>query len=172
MPNDIPLVMNRGHLSFCLTGIILALAIAACASAASSPARDANAGIDSLNARLVNAYRQRDPRAYAALFTDSAVFEWPAFATVRGPAALGAMARDNWTAERDVDLRLDVGNRRLGPDHATEFGAFQQSWTDTAGARMTEYGRYVAVLLRQKDGAWRMDRFFGFEDSTRSGVRH
>jgi len=32
---------------------------------------------------------------------------------------------------------------------------------------MTEFGRYVAFLLRQQDGSWRMDRFFGFEDSTR-----
>jgi ketosteroid isomerase-like protein len=149
------------------TILALAVVIAGCASGAAPAPGDANAGIDSLNARLVSAYRQRDPRAYAALFTDSAVFEWPAFNTVRGPAALGAMARDNWAAERDVDLRLDVANRRFALGHATEFGAFQQSWTDTAGARMTEYGRYVALLARQKDGGWRMDRFFGFEDSTR-----
>jgi ketosteroid isomerase-like protein len=151
--------------------LTLALVAAGCASGAAPAAADANAGIDSLNARLVNAYRQRDPRAYAALFTDSAVFEWPAFNAVRGPAALGAMARDNWAAERDVDLRLDVANRQFAPGHVTEFGAFQQSWTDTAGARMTEYGRYVALLVRQKDGGWRMDRFFGFEDSTRSAAR-
>jgi len=143
----------------CLVGI-------ACAS---TPARttDANAGIDSLNARLVSAYRARDPQAYAAIFTDSAVFEWPAFNTVRGPAALAAMARDNWAAERDVDLRLTVASRRLGPDHATEFGAFEQTWTDSAGVRRTEFGRYVSYFLRQSNGGWRMDHFFGFEDSTR-----
>jgi ketosteroid isomerase-like protein len=151
----------------CLTSVPLALLAVDCAGRSAPAAADANAGIDSLNARLVSAYQRRDPQAYAALFTDSAVFEWPAFNTVRGPAALGAMARDNWAAERDVDLRLDVANRRLAAEHATEFGAFQQSWTDTAGARMTEYGRYVTLLTRQNDGGWRMDRFFGFEDSTR-----
>jgi hypothetical protein len=77
-----------------LTIAALALAGAACAS--SRPrATDTNAGIDSLNARLVSAYRARDAQAYAALYTDSAVFEWPAFNTVRGPAALAGMARDN-----------------------------------------------------------------------------
>ena len=139
---------------------------AACASTP-APATNANTGIDSLNARLVSAYRARDPQAYAALFTDSAVFEWPAFNSVRGPAGLAAMARDNWAGERDVDLRLTVASRRLGGDHATEFGAFEQTWTDSAGVRRTEYGRYVSYFLRQSDGSWRMDHFFGFEDSTR-----
>ena len=129
---------------------------------------DANSGIDSLNARLVRAYQNRDPRAYAALYTDTAVFEWPAFKTVRGPADLAAMARSNWAGERDVDLRLSVSNRRVAADHATEFGAFQQSWTDSTGLRMTEFGRYVTLFLRERNGSWRMDRFFGFEDSTRS----
>jgi ketosteroid isomerase-like protein len=143
-----------------------------CAPSSVSSASDANAGIDSLNARIVGAYRRADPSAYAALYTDTAVFEWPAFTTVRGTAGLAAMARSNWVGLRDMDLRLDVAARRLAPDHATEFGAFQQSWSDSAGARMTEYGRYVSLLLRQRDGSWRMDRFFGFEDSTRAAPRH
>ena len=142
----------------------------ACASAASE--RDANtaaanAGIDSLNTRLVESYRHRDPAAYGALYTDSAVFEWPAFNTVRGPAALSAMARDNWAGERDVELRLRVAARRFARDHATEFGAFEQSWTDSAGVRRTEFGRYASVVVPQRDGTWRLDRFLGFEDSTR-----
>ena len=130
--------------------------------------KGANAGIDSLNTRLSEAYHRRDPAGYAALFTDTAVFEWPAFNTVRGPAALAAMARDNWAAEREVELRLRVAARRFARDHATEFGAFEQSWNDSAGVRRTEYGRYVSLLVPQKDGSWRLDRFLGFEDSTRT----
>jgi ketosteroid isomerase-like protein len=145
----------------------LYLVAAGCAKEVGPAADDVNAGIDSLNARLVSAYRTRDPRAYGALYTDSAVFEWPAFNSPRGPAQLAEMARSNWAAERDVDLRLDVASRRLASDHATEFGAFQQSWTDSSGVRMTEFGRYVTYLVRQRDGSWRIDRFFGFEDSTR-----
>jgi ketosteroid isomerase-like protein len=146
----------------------LCLAVVACAPSPPPPASDANAGIDSLNARLANAYRTRDPKAYAALYTDTAVFEWPAFNNVRGPTELAAMARSNWAHLSDMDLRLTVANRRIAPDHATEFGAFQQSYRDSSGARNTEYGRYVALLVRQGDGSWRMDRFFGFEDSTRA----
>ena len=152
---------------------LLCLALLGCARPGPEPsaggaAAEAHAGIDSLNARLVRAYRTADPAAYAALYTDSAVFEWPAFATVRGPDALAAMARSNWAALRDMDLRLTVASRRLAPGHATEHGAFEQAYTDSAGARMTEYGRYVAVLVPQKDGRWLMDRFFGFSDSTRA----
>jgi ketosteroid isomerase-like protein len=124
-----------------------------------------DAGVDSLNARLSKAYRDQDPVAYGAIFTDSAVFEWPAFTTVRGRAGLEAMARANWAALRDMDLRLDVVHRRTAPDHVTEFGAFQQAYADSTGARSVEYGRYVAVLVPRSDG-WLMDRFFGFSDST------
>ena len=151
-------------LSLCIAGL-------ACSGPPRTSASDANAGIDSLNVRLVDAYRKHDPLAYAALYTDTAVFEWPAFNTVRGPAELAAMARGNWASLRDMDLRLDVSNRRVAPDHATEFGAFQQSWRDSSGVRMTEFGRYVALLVRQKDGRWLMDRFFGFEDSVRSAPK-
>src|SRR5690349_3309223 len=98
---------------------LLCLLLIGCSSASLPPTSDANAGIDTLNARLIASYRTRDPKAYAALYTDSATFEWPAFNTVRGPAALGAMAKDNWTAERDVDLRLNVSSRRVEPDNAT-----------------------------------------------------
>jgi uncharacterized protein (TIGR02246 family) len=125
------------------------------------------AGIDSLNARIVQAYRTKDPQLYGSLFTDTAVFEWPAFTSVRGRAALQAMARENWAALNDMDLTLSVASRRLAPQHATEVGAFQQSYLDTKGVRRTEFGRYVHVLARQGDNTWRIDRFFGFADSTR-----
>ncbi len=132
-----------------------------------SSASEASAGIDSLNVRLIQAYRNRDPRTYAALYTDSAVFEWPAFNTVRGRAGLEAMARNSWASLNDLDLQLTVSSRRVASNHATEFGAFQESWRDPDGVRMAEFGRYVVFLARQGDSSWRIDRFFGFEDSTR-----
>jgi ketosteroid isomerase-like protein len=131
-------------------------------------ASEASAGIDSLNLQLVQAYRTRDPRAYGALYTDSAVFEWPAFNTVRGRVGMEAMVRSNWASLTDMDLQLTVSSRRVASDHATEFGAFEQSYRDPKGQRMTEYGRYVTVLARQPDSSWRIDRFFGFADSTRA----
>ena len=111
------------------------LALLACAPErpAARSAADANAGVDSLNARISRAYRDHDPAAYGRLFTDSAVFEWPAFTTVRGRAGLEAMARTNWAALRDMDLELDVAHRRVAPDHVTEFGAFRQAYADSAG---------------------------------------
>lgn len=161
--------MSRSLSVVVVAGCFACIALAACAAVPSGAESKSTAGIDSLNARVVDAYRKHDPAAYGALYTDTAVFEWPAFNTVRGRAGLAAMARDNWGSLRDMDLVLTVASRRLSSDHATEFGAFQQSWSDSAGTRMTEYGRYVTVLARQKDGSWLMDRFFGFEDSTRAG---
>lgn len=147
--------------------LLLAVLLSACAEAPRGSADEASAGIDSLNARLVQAYRNRDPRAYGTLYTDSAIFEWPAFNTVRGRAGMEAMARGNWTSLNEMDLRLTVSARRVSPDHATEFGAFEQSWRDSSGTRMTEFGRYVTVLARDGDRGWLIDRFFGFADSTR-----
>jgi len=132
-----------------------------------SSTSEANAGIDSLNVRLTNSYRDKDARAYAALFTDSAAFEWPAVNTVRGHAELESMARSLWPPLNDLDLKLTVASRMVASDHATEFGAFTESWRDSTGGRMAEYGRYVTYLSRQGDGTWRIDRFFGFEDSVR-----
>ena len=149
-----------------LTALTLCATLACAAEQrTASGTTSVDAGVDSLNARLSKAYRDRDPVAYGTIFTDSAVFEWPAFGTVRGRAGLEAMARNSWAALRDMDLRIDVAHRRAAPDHVTEFGAFQQAYADTTGARSIEYGRYVAVLV-PRSGGWLMDRFFGFADST------
>ena len=146
--------------------VVLVLAAAAGCERAGPNAASA-AGLDSLNARLEDAYRRRDTVAYAALYTDSAVFEWPAIDPVRGPAALGAMAGAIWAPQRDVALRVRVTARHVGAAHGSEFGAFEQDWRDTAGVRWTEYGRYASVAVRGADGRWRLHRWLGFEDSTR-----
>jgi ketosteroid isomerase-like protein len=130
-------------------------------------AAEANAGIDSMNAKLVEVHRVRDPKAYAMLYTDSGAFEFPAFNTVRGRAGLEAMARDNFKALNDLKLELTVASRHLAPDHATEFGAFKETWRDSSGALVSEYGRYAEVL-KPDSGGWKIHHFFGFEDSTRS----
>ena len=150
-----------------LAALVPCLAAVGCARSPDGGAARAHAGLDSLNARLVQAYRRHDPRAYAALYTDTAVFEWPAVPTVRGAAGIADMALGNWSALSDMDLRLTIATRRVAPDHATEFGAFEQSWRDSSGVRRTEYGRYVTLAVRQADGSWRLDRFAGFADSTR-----
>lgn len=148
--------------------VICAIVLAAACTEAREPSdSDAHASIDSLNSRLVQAYRNADPRAYAELYTDSAVFEWPALNAVRGRSELEQMARNNWSSLADMDLELSVASRRIAPAHATEFGAFRLSWRDSARTRMMEYGRYAVLLARDGDDRWRIDRFFGFADSTR-----
>jgi ketosteroid isomerase-like protein len=152
--------------------LVASLLLAACSTGERpSVQNDANARIDSLNARLTQAYRTKNPQLYGTVFTDTAIFEWPAFNSVRGRAGLEAMARTNWATLGEMDLVLDVANRRIAANHATEFGAFRQVYRDANGARMTEFGRYVALLTKQPDGTWLMDRFFGFSDSTRPVAR-
>src|SRR2546421_13000913 len=100
----------------------LAIVLAACARQ-SQPARpsagEATAGIDSLNAALVHAYRTHDPLAYAALYTDTAGFEGPAVNTGRGPPQLAAMARSKWASPKDMGLRPTLPRRPAPPGHST-----------------------------------------------------
>ncbi len=146
------------------------VALGACTNetSARTSAVDPQAGarIDSMNAKLSSVYRARDWRGYPQLFTDSAVFEWPAIPNVRGRAGLEVLARDGWKPLDDLALRIVPTTRRISADHATEFGAFEESWRDSTGARKVEFGRYAEVLARQPDGTWLIDRFLGFEDST------
>ena len=61
-------------------GCVIALSSCAKETSTRTDAVDPQAGarIDSMNAKLSTVYRARDWRGYAQLFTDSAVFEWPA----------------------------------------------------------------------------------------------
>ena len=147
------------------------LALGACANEAPARAADPQAGarIDSMNAKVSAVYRARDSRAYPLLFTDSAVFEWPGTPNIRGRVGLEALARDGWKSLNDLELKVIPSARRIGVDHATEFGAFEESWRDSTGARKVEFGRYAELLVRQPDGSWLIDHFFGFEDSTTTG---
>jgi ketosteroid isomerase-like protein len=153
-------------------GLVLAcvVALSGCANESSTRTNavdpQAGARIDSMNVKLSTVYRDRDWRGYGQLFTDSAVFEWPATPNVRGRPGLEALARDGWKPLDDLALRIVPSSRRIGTDHATEFGAFEESWRDSTGARKVEFGRYAEVLARQPDGRWLIDHFLGFEDST------
>src|SRR2546425_5835598 len=109
------------------TVVFLCVLGLACRPSVRPSAGEATAGIDSLNAALVRAYRTHDPQAYAALYTDTAVFEWPAFNTVRGPAQLAAMARSSWASLKDMDLRLTVSAPRGAPGPPPDLGGVEQS---------------------------------------------
>ncbi len=152
---------------------VLLVAICACTDTSHNSATTSDAvGVDSLNARLEQAYRSKDPGKYGVLFTDSGAFEWPAVATVKGRPALEAMAKELWPGLDDLNLKVIATSRHLAEDHATEFGAFEESWRDSTGKRTTEYGRYATYMTRQPDKTWLIDRWLGFEDSVRTRPTH
>jgi ketosteroid isomerase-like protein len=124
--------------------------------------------LSSLHAIVVAAHRERDPAAYAALHSDTVVFEWPMLAPVRGRPALQSLMRENWRVREDLDLDVTLVARRVAGASATEVLTYRESWTDPTGSRVTEYGRFVLMLSRASDGRWLIDRFFGFSDSTAS----
>src|SRR2546426_12420416 len=86
--------------SLCIVGL-------ACRPARPSVA-DATAGIDSVNAALVRAYRTHDPQAYAAPYTDTAELEKPALNNDRGPPPPEGTERSKWAAAQDWGRRRVV----------------------------------------------------------------
>src|SRR2546430_8951577 len=91
------------------TVVFLCLVGLTCWPSVRSSAGEATAGIDSLNAALVRAYRTHDPQAYAALYTDTAVFERPAFHPRRGPPHRTPPGRGT---TRPTPRGRDYGKRR------------------------------------------------------------
>src|SRR3989442_3517126 len=98
--------------------VFLCIAGFACRPSVESSAGEAAAGIDSLNARLVHAYRSHDPRAYAALYTDTAVFGLPAVHTGRGPPPPAAVAPSHQAGPCGPERPPDRSARRLAAGHA------------------------------------------------------
>lgn len=155
-----------------LVSVALGLVVASCTPASGDrPVVVDRSGLDSLDAALMRATRARNPEAYAQLHTDSVIFEWPALNTVRSRDGLAALMKGNWSERNDLSLDITVTRRHIGRDHATEFAAYRESWVDSKGQRTNEFGRYVITLVPQKTGGWRIDHFFGFADSTRTGSR-
>jgi limonene-1,2-epoxide hydrolase len=156
--------MHRALLRVVLVGA----AIGCAAPSGRSDALAARAALDTVHARMSALHRARDASAYAALHGDSVVFEWPGIAPVGGRPALAALMRENWRDRNGLELSVTPVARRVAGPYATEVLAYREAWSDSTGARVVEYGRFVLMLTQSTDAAWVIDRFFGFSDSTRT----
>ena len=154
----------------CLLVAILLLQVG-CASLPVGPVSRsldvAETELASLRKQIEDIHGARDASAYSALHSEDAVFEWRGRATqVTGRAALEKNRREVWAARRELRLSLQVGDLRVHADRAYEFGTYEETWIDTRGSRVTEFGRYVTAYARAGDGGWRIARTFGYSDLT------
>lgn len=144
---------------------------AGCAGLPLAPAsrmdRSAETELSSLRKQIEDIHGSRDAVAYGALHAEDAVFEWRGRATqVTGRAALEKNRREVWAARREMRLSLQVADLRVHADRAYEFGSYEETWIDTRGSRVTEFGRYVTAYARSGEGPWRIARTFGYSDLT------
>jgi ketosteroid isomerase-like protein len=149
---------------------MLLITLAGCATtpwAGSAP--NAESALAFLRKQLESVHANGDAAAFAALHTDATVVEWRGRSEpLTGRVALENSRREIWAHRRDLRLSLQVSELRIHADRAYEFGSYEESWLDSQGTQLTEFGRYVTAYARETDGQWRIARTFGFTDLTAS----
>lgn len=147
------------------TVALVSLILSGCGMSLQDEAAVVHAELDSLGVRIVEAHRARDPGAFAALHTESVVFEWRGGSTSRGRAEFEAQMRRNWATRNELDLQLHRPIRRVAGEFATEVNAYRETWRSHPDTLTSEHGRYVVLIARQPDRRWLIEHWIGFTDS-------
>ncbi|HUP47582.1 MAG TPA: SgcJ/EcaC family oxidoreductase [Thermoanaerobaculia bacterium] len=125
--------------------------------------------IERLRDEWLAAAERDDAAAVAALYTDDAVVASPDNPPAEGRQAIEAL----WTRNFPMASGLEVRSSRIeaSGDLAYDYGEFSQRITPPKGKPMDVTGRYLVVLQRQPDGAWKITRHVSFNmpPETRKG---
>ena len=119
--------------------------------------REAQAAIETANAKFSEAFARGDAKALAAMYTSDAIAFPPDSEMIRGNEAIGEF----WKATRDSGVRgaalttVDVG--RSG-DVAYEVGKVSLTIRSAGKEPTTAMAKYVVVWKRQADGSWKLHR--------------
>lgn len=153
-----------------LSGLALVAAGAfgvACAPAQEMPvdtSAEDRAAVDTLRGAWETAYEAGDAAALAGLYTTDAVVMNPGQATLAGRAAIEAYY-SGVLAQGTVESTITPGATRVGGDIGYEYGTFTGTMTMADGTSNETAGRYVVLLRRDTDGAWRIAGSGGSPDS-------
>jgi len=155
-------------------GVILAIALAACAPKAAEQAAApmavdtaaVQAAVAGFWPRWIAAAVAGDTATMAGLLADSVRIDSKGL-----PPVLG---RVGWMTIFETMLKtMKVESETITPeqtsvvdnDLAYQTGDFMET-TTTAGKTQTEYGRYAAAIRKGSDGQWRLNYIMAFADST------
>jgi uncharacterized protein (TIGR02246 family) len=116
--------------------------------------------IERLRDEWVAASERDDAAAVAALYTDDAVVASPDDPPAEGREAIQAL----WTRNFPMASGLEVRSAKLeaSGDFAYDYGEFSQRITPPKGKPMDVTGKYLVVLKRQPDGAWKIAKHVSF----------
>lgn len=98
-----------------------------------------------------------DAAAAAAVFDADAVQLRPGRPTNRGPAAIAANYREDFTHARVEAVRMTAARTEVNGNAALEHGTFQIRWVDRsdAGKSADLHGRYL-LAARRVGGTWKL----------------
>ena len=146
---------------FILGCVLLATA---CAPAGPTPEQvaaenaEAVAALNRLRDEFETTYNTNDASALAALYTEDGVLMPGNRPTVSGKQAVEASFQGVFD-EFSAKLTISSEELQVGGDWAFDRGSYSISLTPKAdGEAMEENGRYLVVLQRQADGAWKVAR--------------
>jgi len=145
----------------CLLPIALAALMSACGGAAPAPEPAAAtpgdpAPINDVRNRYIAAYNAGDAAALAALFAEDAISLPDHGSALEGRAAIQKHFETVFSGVT-ANISVTPGDTEVTGDIAHEHGTFSVTVTPKAGgAATTETGKYLVVLKREADGAWRV----------------
>lgn len=132
--------------------------IAACAPAApkTDPAADL-AAITKVRASYVAAFKAGNPAGIGGVYTADGSDMNNAQPTVVGADAITAATKAMMDQMSAQDIVLTSEKLEIAGDMAYDRGTYKTTMTPKAGgAPMVEEGRYLVVVKRQADGAWKL----------------
>lgn len=143
----------------CLMPLALAALTFACGGNAPAPAAATPgdpAPINDVRNRYIAAYNAGDAAALAALFAEDAVSIPDHEAALEGRAAIQKHF-ETLFSQVTATLTVTPADTEVTGDIAHEHGTYSATVTPKAGGTaMTNDGRYLVVLKREADGAWRI----------------
>lgn len=153
--------------------VLFVFLIASCANESMDTAMDAaelRSTLDTLWTQYADAADRRDGVAFGHLFHEDAVLAMSGAPNQVGRPAIEAFLVSRYAAIDITAFRVVPEDLKVSGPFAAQSGGFEQDYSQ-GGAQRTEVGRFVALVERGKDGAWRIRRLLAMADSVGSRVR-
>ena len=145
-----------------LVATIGMLAMAACAP--SAPKHDLAADVAAVGKvrdAYAAAFKAGNGAALGALYTADAQSMGDAQPTAKGPQGVEAATKAMGEMLSGQEIVITAEKTDVSGDLAYDRGTYKNTLTPKTGAPMVQEGRYLVVLKRQADGAWKLAEEMG-----------
>lgn len=122
------------------------------------PKRELSAGIKAvseLHHRYAAAFNSNDAAAVATFYTEEAVLMLPGIPAIQGRQAIQAMFEE-YFKQNAVKIKHTPLDTQVVGDWAYERGNIREAITPRSGQPLEKSLKYLAILKRQADGAWKI----------------